>query len=133
MTDDKKSILVVDDQSDSRAFVTTVLSETGDFNVLEAESGDDALRVLSNKTPDLIILDVVMPGMNGMSLFSQLKKKEETKDIPVIMLTGVADDIGINFTAEGMKSQLGAAPAAYLEKPADPLVFQQEIRKALGL
>ena len=133
MSDIKKSVLVVDDQADARAFVQTVLSETGDFNVLEAENGDDALRILLNETPDLIILDVVMPGLNGMSVFHQLKQKTETRDIPVIMLTGVADDIGIKFTAEGMEAKFGAAPVAFIEKPANPLELQQEIKKALGL
>ena len=128
-----KKVLVVDDQEDSRIFVKTVLSETGDFDVSEAENGDDALRQLNKEIPDLIILDVVMPGMNGMSLFHQLKQKDETRDVPVIMLTGIADDIGIKFSAEGMEAKLGAAPAAFLEKPANPVELQQEIIKALEL
>lgn len=128
-----KKVLVIDDQKDSRAFVKTVLSETGDFDTAEAESGDDALMLLSTYLPDLIIMDVVMPGMNGLTLFHQLKQKEETRDIPIIMLTGIADDIGIKFTAEGMEKNLGAAPAAFIEKPADPAALQREIVKALEL
>jgi len=128
-----KRVLVIDDQKDSRVFVKTVLSETGDFDTAEAENGDDALRLLNEYIPDLIILDVVMPGMNGMTLFHQLKQKEETRNIPVIMLTGIADDIGIKFTAEGIEENLGAAPAAFIEKPADPAELQREIVKALEL
>ena len=133
MLNEKKNVLIVDDQEDCRIFVKTVLSETGDFDTMEAGNGDDALRILHKNVPDLIILDVVMPGMNGMSLFYQLKQNQETKDVPVIMLTGIADDIGIKFTGEGIEAKFGAAPNAFIEKPVEPEELQREIVKALEL
>lgn len=133
MADEKKTILIVDDQADARAFVEAVVLDLGDFDIVQAYSGDNALEVLVNVKPDLIVLDVVMPGMNGLSLFYELKKQEETREIPIIMLTGVAEDLGIRFTGEGMEEYLGAPPAAFLDKPVDPKRLQKAIQEVFGM
>jgi two-component system, OmpR family, phosphate regulon response regulator PhoB len=132
MADKKKTVMIVDDQADARAFVEAVVLNLGDFNIVQANSGDNALELLVQGLPDLMILDVVMPGMNGLSLFYELKKREDTRGIPVIMLTGVAEDIGIRFTSEGMEEYLGAPPAAFLDKPVDPKRLQNVIKEVFG-
>ena len=132
MADENKTIMIVDDQEDARAFAAAIALEVGDFDIIHSFSGDNALELLVNVTPDLFILDVVMPGMNGFSLFHELKKNEKTQNIPVIMLTGVSRDLGIKFDRQGMSDYLGP-PAAFLDKPVDPDLLKQAIREVLKL
>ena len=62
----------------------------------------------------------MMPEMDGFSVFNELRKIEKTKNIPIVMLTGVADKAGIKFFKEDMKNYFGAGPIDYIEKPLDP-------------
>ena len=91
------------------------------------------LEKAKEATPDLIVLDVQMPGKDGFAVFKDLKDGPGTKDIPVIMLTGVAGKVGISFSSKDMGSLVGAEPEAYVEKPVDPKTFQQTVSKVLGL
>ena len=84
-----KRVLVVDDDDNTRRFLTVALEENG-YEAITAEDGDDGYKKIQESIPDLILLDVMMPKKTGFSLFKQLRRKEEYKDIPVIMLTGVA-------------------------------------------
>ena len=82
-----KRVLVVDDDDNTRRFLTVALEENG-YEAVTAEDGDDGYKKIEECIPDLILLDVMMPKKTGFSLFKQLRRKEEYKDIPVIMLTG---------------------------------------------
>ena len=84
-----KRVLVVDDDESTRRFLTVALEENG-YEAVTAEDGDDGLKKVQESPPDLILLDVMMPKKTGFTLFKQLRKTEEYKNIPVIMLTGVA-------------------------------------------
>jgi len=130
---DAKTILIVDDEPDARVFTQAMLSELDDVTTLTANDGDSGLAKAREVVQDLIILDVQMPGKSGFDVFSELKKDETTKAIPVIMLTGVEEKTGIGFNAKDMEDFLGGAPAAYLEKPIDPQALQQAASTALGL
>jgi twitching motility two-component system response regulator PilH len=81
-----KSILVVDDSPTERYFLNELLLKHG-FTVTTAESADDALIKLKTSLPDLILMDVVMPGMNGFQLTRQLSRDPQTESIPIIMCT----------------------------------------------
>jgi len=82
----KKTIMVVDDNPDIVTIVKTILEGKG-FDVLSASSGQELLNLLQNQTPDLIILDIMMPEMDGLEVLSRLKSVAETATIPVILLT----------------------------------------------
>ncbi len=82
----KKKILVVDDEKDILELVSIILSE-GDITVYKAEDGRNALEIAKEKKPDLILLDIMMPEIDGWEVLKMLKKEKETKDIPVAMLT----------------------------------------------
>ena len=70
-------------------------------------------------------------GKPGFSIFRGMKQDSKTKDIPVIMVTGIGDAIGIKFSKEDMCKFLGGEPEGYLEKPVDPKTLQNAIRKVL--
>ncbi|OPZ19880.1 MAG: Response regulator PleD [candidate division BRC1 bacterium ADurb.BinA364] len=83
-------ILVVDDENDVQLVIKTALQSEG-FDVATASNGPDALAEVANRQPDLIVLDVMMPGMTGFQVLEKLKSNEKTARIPVIMLTGVSE------------------------------------------
>jgi DNA-binding response OmpR family regulator len=87
MKAENKFILVVDDDSDSRAIVKRILTSQG-FEVEESACGAEALEKLKTLTPCLVILDIMMPGMNGFEVVEQMKKEPNTMNIPVMIRTG---------------------------------------------
>ncbi len=85
-----QKILIVDDDYDTRTVVKTILVGSG-YQVEEAASGQEALDALENFDPELIVLDVMMPGMSGYDVVVHLKQKPETQNIPIIMLTAKSE------------------------------------------
>jgi len=130
---DVKTILIVDDEPDAIDIVESMLSEIGEFNILTANDGRTGEKKAREAKPDLIILDVQMPGKPGFYVFHDLRKDEATKDIPVVMLTGIAEKTGTRFSASDMGDHLGEEPDAYLEKPVAPEVLQKTVRQLLGV
>ena len=96
-------LLVVDDVPDNLDILCRAL-EADDYNVLVATNGETALKVTSRTTPDLILLDVMMPGINGYETCKRLKENPETRDIPVIFLTALdqMEDIVAGFEVGGV-------------------------------
>ena len=88
--ENKKTILVVDDDADIRAVLSMRFNSAG-YDVLEACDGYEAIKISREKKPDLIILDIMMPEMDGMSASQYLKEDPITKNIPIIFLTGLQD------------------------------------------
>lgn len=131
MTEGKK-ILLVDDESDAVEFVRTMIEDIGDYEVITAEDGEEGLSKARAERPDLIILDVQMPKKDGFMVFSELNQYDETQNIPVIMLTGVASKTGIGFSSKDMGDFLGKKPAAYIEKPVDPTILEETIGRILS-
>jgi CheY-like chemotaxis protein len=129
----KKTVLVVDDDADQRAFVETVVSEVGDFLVITACDGDTGVLRAKAELPDLIIMDVNMPVKDGFSAFFEIRQNPTTAHIPVIMLTGMAKLTGFAVSATDMKAFLGVEPNAFLDKPVDPAKLDATIRRVLGL
>lgn len=81
-----KKILIVDDSPTARDLITGVLQHEG-FKILTASNGEEALMKAQNESPDLILLDVVMPGQNGFQVCRKLKSSDCTKDIKIILVT----------------------------------------------
>ena len=128
-----KKILVVDDEEDAIKYVEAVLSELPDLEIISSPDGEDGMRKVNDSLPDLIILDVMLPGKDGFKIFYDLKKNPKTQDIPVIMLTGVADKVGIQFFKEDMQKYMGKAPLDYIEKPLDPERLIQSVKQAFSI
>jgi DNA-binding response OmpR family regulator len=85
--DTKGKVLIVDDEPDIVEFIEAVLEKEG-YQVVSAESADDALQNIESGKPDLIILDLKLPGVSGFDLCKILKSKDETSDIPLVILSG---------------------------------------------
>ena len=118
--------MVVDDSSDLLFSVKSGLEDINpDYNVIEVNSAENCLEMLKNNNiPDLIILDIMMPDMDGWEMFDCLKENENWKDIPVIFLTARTDKVAENagkFLAED-----------YIEKPFEIEDLQYRIEKVLG-
>jgi len=84
-----KTVLVVDDDQDVRSFVVTVLEQNA-YTPLVAKDGVEGLELIDQESPDLVILDVLMPRGSGIRLYHKLKTEAAYKDLPVIMFTGIA-------------------------------------------
>jgi twitching motility two-component system response regulator PilH len=82
-----KKILVVDDSATDRFVLTEMLEKAG-FSVITAENGEDCLAKVDVEMPDLVVMDVIMPGLNGFQATRALSKNPQTAHIPVIMCTG---------------------------------------------
>ncbi len=130
---ENKKILIIDDEPDAIAFSEAMLSELGEFEIETANNGLLGLQKAESMNPDLIILDVQMPVMNGFQVFRELKKKDTTDTIPVIMLTGMATTTGLRYDAKDMGITLGSEPDAYIDKPVEPEEFHKTVRSILGL
>lgn len=87
---DKKTILLVEDDAFVSDIYQTKLGQEG-FQVIMAENGAEALKKLEKNIPNLILLDIIMPYMDGMELLGKLKEKKEWREIPVILLTNLSD------------------------------------------
>jgi two-component system phosphate regulon response regulator PhoB len=85
------TILVVDDTALAREAVAKLLEYEG-FQVLRAEHGRDAWAMMYDHTPDLVLLDLMMPEMDGVTLLRMIRRSDRWQDLPVIVLTGVTDD-----------------------------------------
>ncbi len=109
-----KTILVVDDDPDMRKLATIILSKEG-YGIIEAEDGSIALDLVKAKMPDLIISDVMMENVNGFMLYELLHDDPATKNIPIIFVTGEAQQAGAWDSNPNV---------VYLEKP---IVMQQLI------
>jgi phosphate regulon transcriptional regulator PhoB len=118
-----QKILVVEDEPDIRKLVQYNLIQER-FSVLEAEDGEQALKVLQRETPNLVILDLMLPGLSGMELCKLLKQRSETAKLPILMLTAKAGEadriVGLEMGADD-----------YLAKPFSPREMVARVRAIL--
>ena len=121
---DAPRILVVDDESINIAILTGALGNS--YSIIPARSGQQALTLAVEQRPDLILLDVLMPGMDGYEVCRQLKASVDTRDIPVIFVTALSDG-----QAEAFGLELGAVD--YLTKPVQSAIVRARVHNHLEL
>jgi CheY-like chemotaxis protein len=119
---DKRKILIVDDEPNVRRLVHTILSK--DFIVLEAEDGRQAIDIACTQKPDLILMDIMMPRVDGYTACSAIKNDPTTKSIPVLMLTAVGFELNVKLS-----QQMGAD--AYITKPFNSQALLDKIAQFL--
>ncbi len=121
----KEIILIVDDSPENIQVLSSVLGEK--YQIKAATSGETALKIcLSDKKPDLVLLDVIMPEMDGYEVCRRLKASEEAKDIPIVFVTAMSE---VDDETHGL--ELGAVD--YLVKPVKPAIVLQRVKNHLTL
>jgi twitching motility two-component system response regulator PilH len=128
-----KKALVVDDNPDVRLFSVAVLEKNG-YTPFVAEDGDHGLKLIKEKKPDLVILDVLMPRQSGVRLYRKLKTAESLKDIKVIVLGEIAEKAFLRSqkTLSEFDDSKVPEPDIYLEKPVEPEELDEAIKKVMG-
>ncbi|UCF82823.1 MAG: response regulator [Desulfobacteraceae bacterium] len=132
-----KKILIVDDDADVVLFLSTVLQDHG-YETIEARNGLEGLERATSDCPDLILLDLMMPQKSGIALLSDLNKDDTLKEIPVIMVTGVSGETGIDLEAffkrdvKGDPERNDLRPEGYIEKPVDPQKLLKMLKEVLS-
>ena len=146
-----KQVLIVDDDANTVKYLSVVLSEHG-YDPVAAYDGSEGLEKIKQAKPDLLVLDVMMPKKSGFTLFKQLKKDEQYKDIPILMLTGVAgvlDDLEshkdetfekpYDSLREALKKKILEMrqeglirPEMFIDKPVDPDFFIAKVQQLIG-
>jgi len=118
------TILIVDDEPSVRALIRDTL-ELEDHEVVEAVDGPSALEALSGSDlPDCVVLDIMMPGISGLDVLTELRQQPATKELPIILLTAMADDA---TTWAGWS----AGANVFLPKPFDPVLLRARIGACL--
>jgi DNA-binding response OmpR family regulator len=117
---DRKKILIIDDEKEVCVSTKMLMERVSNYQVETALNGTDGLRLAKKLKPDLIILDVRMPGLSGFDVLRELKNDLSTMEIPVIMLTALNDEES-KSTASGLYSEL------FLNKPISAIELKEKI------
>ena len=96
MTEKQEKILVVDDEASIRSLIRNMLSE--DYTILEASNGEEAISIAREQKPDLILMDIMMPKMDGYAACSEIKNDQATKVIPVVFISGLGQELNKELT-----------------------------------
>lgn len=121
---DKQTLLLVDDEPTNLRVLRTILQD--DYRLLFGKSGEEALQLVQQQQPDLILLDVMMPGMTGYDVCARLKASPATQRLPVIFVTALKDEVD-----ETKGFAVGAVD--YITKPVSPAVVRARVKTHLSL
>ncbi len=119
-----KRILIIDDEDDIREVAQLTLEAVGGFEVLTAESGSEGLVKAQTEQPDAILLDVMMPEMDGITTFKNLQANPLTRNIPVILLTAK-----VQASDQRRFAELGIT--GMVAKPFDPMTLTKQVANVL--
>ncbi len=137
-------ILIVDDDPDNVSFINLLVEDNG-YDAISANDGQEGLDLAKKEKPDLITLDLIMPGQSGIKMFQELKKDPDLCNIPVIIVSGASEVTGVDFKNFMFKQPLGdqkkvvetagmstfSGPNAFVEKPIDPDELIKKIKEVL--
>ena len=123
-TDDRQTVLVADDDDDIRLLVAYRMEKAG-YAVLQARDGEEAVSLALEHRPDLAIIDVMMPRLDGYEATRQLRERDETKRMPIILLTARAQEADVQRGFE-------AGADDYIRKPFSPQELRARVQAILG-
>ncbi len=118
-------VLLVDDDRNIRRIAQIALAEVGHFQVSLASSGQEALNLAQQEQPDLVLLDVMMPEMDGFAVLIKLQKDPKTSAIPVIFMTA-------SVTADEQQQYRTLGVRGVIAKPFDPMTLAEQIKQILS-
>ncbi len=119
-----KKVLIIDDDDTVHMIVTKILSESG-YLVVSAKNGEQGFQLALKERPDLIILDVIMPGIKGRDLCVKIKSYDVIKEIPVIFLTA-------KNSQDDVQAELEAGAVSHLTKPIDAKEVLATVKSIIG-
>lgn len=125
MTNNKPKVLIIDDEEAVLKMYKEKLDSEG-FETLTALDGKAGIKIIKDKKPDLVLLDIIMPKYNGFDVLKDIKADEETKNIPVYLLTNLPEEC-----SNGKAKELGAA-GYFVKAQYEPGVLVETLKKALG-
>ena len=115
----KNSVLIVEDEVANIRLLSNILSS--DYRLFAVNNGPDAILAAQKHSPDIILLDIIMPDMDGFAVLAALKESVQTKDIPVIIISGLGG-------SPDEEKGLSCGAADYISKPFSPLVVKYRVR-----
>ena len=121
----RRTVLLIDDEPDIREVVELSLGSVAGWEVLTASSGADGVALASAQRPDVILLDVMMPGLDGPATLDVLRGRDETRAIPVLFMTAKAQ-------AGELTRYASLGVAGVIPKPFDPMTLSDRVAAALG-
>ncbi|HBG93542.1 MAG: two-component system response regulator [Nitrospirae bacterium RIFOXYB2_FULL_43_5] len=121
-----KSILIVEDSTTTRSLIRAVIEELGDFNIVEAPTGFDALKLLPAQDFDLVVTDINMPDINGLELINFVRSNRRYNNIPLIIVTTERSE-------EDKKRGMALGATAYVTKPFKAPELQDVVKKVMNL
>ena len=119
----KRKILLIDDDIMFQAIVISLLSD--EYSILPSQSGIDALEILANHVPDLILLDIILPGIDGWEIFHRIKGIAILHDVPIVFISTMSKEEGLEHA-----KQVGAM--GYIVKPINKVDITNAIEKVLA-
>ena len=133
MEERTKRVVIAEDETAIRMNLAAHFSARG-WEAIEGRNGIEAVALAVRAVPDLVVLDVMMPGLDGFAAFQELHSDHRTAHIPVMMLSAINDfDLGANHSPESMASALGTdPPAAFIDKPLDATAFFRRVDAILN-
>ena len=120
-----KKVLLVDDSATSRLMHRIMVAKNTDYTVVCAQDGNQALELAHSEKPDLILMDIVMPGTNGLEVCRRLRERKETSLVPIVMLT-------FRTGEESVQKGFASGCTAYLTKPVQETELLTTLRRYLG-
>ena len=118
-------VLLIDDEEDMRRIGRVSLARVGGMDVREAASGEEGIAAAEADPPDVILLDVVMPGLDGPATLAELRRRPATAGVPVLFLTGTSEP-------EALARLLALGARGVIGKPFNPLTLAGRVRELLG-
>ena len=120
----RKKVLIIEDEPEIRTILAMSLQHTGGFAALTAKNGAEGIRLAERHVPDLILVDALMPSMDGYETCRQIRENPKLKNVPVVFLTAKNDPAGI-------EKAVAAGATACLGKPFDPMVLGSRIKSII--
>ncbi|MFC1453175.1 response regulator [Verrucomicrobiota bacterium] len=123
-------IAIIDDDEDNLAYMTEIVEEAGCAAEVFSD-GASALATLKSQPPDMVFLDVQMPGMNGFEVLKGIRESDRLSGVPVVLLSGIGAVTGDDYDPDKIEDRYGVRPDSFVSKPIVPRDIQAELNRFL--
>jgi putative two-component system response regulator len=124
-------IFVIDDEDENLAYLEAIIKAAG-YDVETSSDGAEALTRMQAQVPDMVFLDVQMPGMNGFQVLKSIRQTEDLAEVPVVLLSAISAVTGDEYDPDVIESRYGVRPSAFVSKPIEPELVQEQLTIFVG-